>query len=132
MYLLDTNTCIQLWQRKNGRVNTRFEACKPSEVALCSIVKAELLFGALKSQNSISNMQLLNRWFLPMHSYLFDDAAALDYADIRHDLTTRGQVIGANDFMIAAIARAHNLTLVTNNTSEFSRVKNLSIEDWEL
>ena len=67
-----------------------------------------------------------------MHSYLFDDAAALDYADIRHDLTARGQVIGANDFMIAAIARTHNLTLVTNNTSEFSRVKNLSTEDWEL
>jgi len=37
-----------------------------------------------------------------------------------------------NDLMIAAIARCRQLTLVTHNTREFSRVPGLSIEDWEL
>jgi tRNA(fMet)-specific endonuclease VapC len=61
----------------------------------------------------------------------FDDLAADQYALIRADLEGRGQLIGANDLLIAAIARAHDLTLVTHNMAEFSRVGRLELEDWE-
>ncbi len=132
MFLLDTNTCIQLWQRKNLTVRKRFSLLKPTEVALCSVVKAELLLGAHKSQNRDSNLQLLKDLFLPLSSFQFDDEAAEAYGIIRYELESVGKVIGANDLMIASIAKANKLTLVTHNTNEFSRVKGLSIEDWEL
>jgi len=68
----------------------------------------------------------------PYRSLPFDDNAARHYADIRHDLETRRQIIGPNDLKIAAICRAHGITLVTSNTDEFNRVSGLLVENWEL
>lgn len=130
--LLDTNACIQLWQRKNLNLRRHFEQYRPAEIALCSVVKAELLFGALRSEQKENNLQLLQSLFAPLQSFDFDDIAAEHYAQIRADLTAQGNLIGANDLMIAAIARANQLTLITHNTGEFSRVQGLAIEDWEL
>ena len=132
IYLLDTNVCIQMWQRKNLTVRQHFARCSPSEIALCSVVKAELLFGACRSEQKESNLQLLRMLFAPLQSFDFDDNAAEHYAQIRADLTAQGALIGANDLVIAAIARANDATLVTHNRSEFSRVKGLQIEDWEV
>jgi tRNA(fMet)-specific endonuclease VapC len=61
-----------------------------------------------------------------------DEGAALQYAEIRADLKRRGCMIGANDLFIAAHARAQGLTLVTNNTAEFERVRDLKLENWTL
>ncbi len=61
----------------------------------------------------------------------FDDAAARTYGLIRAALEKEGQPIGPNDMLIASIALANGLVLVTHNTAEFSRVPTLSIEDWE-
>jgi len=61
----------------------------------------------------------------------FDDAAAVIYGRIRAQLATAGALIGPYDLQIAAIALANNLTVVTRNTQEFSRVPGLVIEDWE-
>ena len=130
--LLDTNACIQLWQRKNLNVRRYFVQYSPADIALCSIVKAELLFGALRSEHKESNSQLLQNLFAPLNSFDFDDNAAEHYAQIRADLTAQGKLIGANDLMIAAIARANKATLITHNTGEFSRVQGLLIEDWEI
>jgi len=130
--LLDTNACIQLWQRKNLNVRRYFVQHSPADIALCSIVKAELLFGALRSEQKESNSQLLQNLFAPLYSFDFDDNAAEHYAQIRADLTAQGKLIGANDLMIAAIARANKATLITHNTGEFSRVQGLLIEDWEI
>jgi tRNA(fMet)-specific endonuclease VapC len=132
IYLLDTNACIQLWQRQNLNVRRRFMQYAPSEIALCSVVKAELLFGALRSQQQEGNLARLQKLFAPLQSFEFDNQAAEHYAEIRAELTVKGQLIGANDLLIAAIARAQKVTLVTHNTSEFSRVSGLLIEDWEI
>jgi tRNA(fMet)-specific endonuclease VapC len=75
------------------------------------------------------------RWprFLPYVEALdVSDDAALHYAEIRADLKKRGALIGANDLFIAAHARALGLTLVTNNTAEFERVRSLTIDNWTL
>ncbi len=131
IHLLDTNACSQLWQRKNLTVRKNFTQHSPADIALCSVVKAELLFGALRSEQKESNLRLMQKLFAPPYNFEFDDNAANHYAQIRADLTAQGNLIGANDLMIAAIARANKATLITRNTDEFSRVQGLEIQDWE-
>jgi tRNA(fMet)-specific endonuclease VapC len=120
-----------LWQRKNLNIRKHFLQNGPPDVALCSVVKAELLFGALRSKQKEQNVQLLYKLFAPLNSFEFDDKATEHYAQIRAILTAQGNLIGSNDLMIAAIARANNAILCTHNIGEFSRVEGLEIEDWE-
>ena len=131
MYLLDTNICIRLLNERQHGIEQHFRSHTPSEIALCSIVKAELLFGARYSRRVSENLQRLKRFFAPLTSLDFDDRCAEEYAQIRADLTAQGKIIGPNDMLIAAVARANNATLVTHNVREFSRIVGLKIEDWE-
>ncbi len=131
MYLLDSNVCIHLLNERNPEIERNFRAHAPAEIALCSIVKAELLFGARHSQRVTGNLQRLKLFFKPLASLPFDDRCAEEYGQIRADLTARGNLIGPNDLLIAAIARAHDATLVTHNTREFARITALRMEDWE-
>lgn len=131
MYLLDTNVCIHLLNNRHSQIERHFRGCSPSEVALCSIVKAELLFGARNSKKVEANLQLLKHFFAPLVSLPFDDRCAEEYGAIRADLSAQGQLIGPNDLLIAAIARVHDAVLVTNNFKEFSRISGLRMEDWQ-
>ncbi len=131
MFLLDTNTCIRILNGSSSAVAARLQATSPAEVRLCAIVKAELLYGARNSTRVEANMRLLRRFFGPLASVPFDDRCAEEAAFIRLDLSRSGRPIGPNDLLIAAIARAHDAVLVTNNTREFGRVPGLRVEDWE-
>mgnify|MGYP005850159947 CR=1 FL=1 len=130
MYLLDTNICIHLLNQADPRLITQFKSRSPAEIALCSVVKAELLYGARRSGRVDANLLRLEFFFQPLSSLPFDDLCAQHYSMIRNDLERRGELIGPNDLLIAAIARAHQVTLVTNNTKEFNRVAELRVEDW--
>ncbi len=71
--------------------------------------------------------------FLPyVDAVPLDEDAAVHYAEIRADLKRRGAMIGANDLLIAAHARALDLTLVTNTIAEFERVDGLKLENWTI
>jgi len=131
MYLLDTNVCIHLLNNRHSQVETHFRRCAPSDIAVCSVVKAELLFGARHSKRVEANLQLLNHFFAPLTSLPFDDRCAEEYGVIRADISSQGKIIGPNDLLIAAIARAHDAILVTHNTHEFSRITGLRLEDWQ-
>ena len=130
-YLLDANTCIRILNSSNDEVLRRFTACQPADIVLCSVVKAELLYGARRSARIEFNLKRLEHFSAPLQSLPFDESCVHDYGLIRADLTAKGTPIGANDLMIAAITRAHDLILVTHNTGEFNRVAGLWIEDWE-
>jgi len=132
IYLLDTNVCIHLLNEKHPTILQHFKQQSPLDIAICSVVKAELLYGARRSQRVEANLQLLKAFFSPLQSLPFDDECAEHYGQIHADLLTQGKPIGPNDTFIAAIARANNATLITHNTSEFMRVPGLHIEDWEL
>jgi tRNA(fMet)-specific endonuclease VapC len=131
MYLLDTNACIAILNRSSTKIVDRFQARSPVEIGFSSVVKAELLFGARKSSRVEENLQVLARFFAPFRTIPFDDLCAEHYGSIRADLIRAGKPIGPNDLLIAATARAHDLTLVTANAGEFSRVIGLRIEDWQ-
>jgi tRNA(fMet)-specific endonuclease VapC len=128
-YLLDTNVCIGLVKGDDALVR-RCRAEHPRDLALCSPVKAELLYGARKSVRVEHNLAGLDRFFVAFRSYPFDDRAAEEYGLIRADLERAGLPIGGNDLLIAAIARARDCTLVTANTREFFRVPGLRVIDW--
>jgi len=130
-FLLDTNACVGYLNDTNASLVTRMKRCAPSELALCSMVKAELLFGARRSSHVSRNLGHLADLFGLFISLPFDDRCAEHYGLIRADLSREGRVIGPDDLMIAATARAHDLTLVTHNVGVFSRIVGLRIDDWE-
>jgi tRNA(fMet)-specific endonuclease VapC len=131
-YLLDTNACIACLRRKPSPVVARLRALDPDDVAVCSVVRAELLFGALRSRDPENERTLVERFLGPFQSLPFDDEAADKYSLIRNALERIGQRIGAHDLEIAAIALARGLTVVTHNVAEFARVPGLGWEDWHL
>lgn len=131
MFLIDTNVCIHFLNGSSLVVKKQFQQHLPEEIFLCSIVKAELLFGARKSQRVEANLQKLKLFFAPLSSLPFDDRSAEEAGLIRADLAAQGKPIGPNDLLIASIARAHDVVLVSHNNNEFARVTGLKLTDWE-
>lgn len=130
-YLLDTNVCIQFITGRSVAIKEKIEAIDTSSLFICSIVRGELEYGARKSSNPDKNLAILREFLACFPDINYDSAAAEFYGIIRAELEKQGTPIGPYDMQIAAIALANNCTLVTHNTSEFSRIKNLRIEDWE-
>ena len=122
-YLLDTNAWIAYLRQSNSRLVQRFLSVNPGEIALCSVVLAELFYGAHHGALSkqAANLSLIARLQQRFTSLPFDDRSAAEYGQIRATLAARGTPIGPNDLMIASIALAH----------EFGRVPHLKLEDWQ-
>lgn len=132
MYLLDTNACIRVLNNSSQKLIARLQSQSPLDLYLCSVVKAELLYGARRSRRVADNLRVLQTFFQPLTSLSFDDRCADEYAVIRADLESKGMMIGANDMLIAATAIANNCILVTHNVREFSRIIGIQFEDWEI
>lgn len=132
MYLLDTNACFAFLNGSSPPLVARLQRHNPGDILLCSVVKAELIYGAYHSYRVADNLRLLNRFFEPFLSLPFDDACCDVYGRIRSDLARHGTPIGPNDLLIAATAAANGVTLVTANQREFSRVAGLLFENWEV
>lgn len=129
-YLLDTNSWIYALKGRPAALVARLGRVEPNSVALCSVVKAELLYGAYRYGDPQRRLAALHSLFSRHRSLPFDDAAAEAYGLIRHTLEKVGQIIGPMDMLIAAIAVANDLTIVTHNISEFGRISDLRITDW--
>lgn len=130
-YLLDTNACIAYLNNPQSSVRYHLEKLKPSDVAVCSVVTAELFYGAMKSAAVARNLARLEEFLAPLVSLPFTDDSARIFGSIRATLASNGTPIGPYDLQIASIALEHGLVLVTRNTREFIRVPNLQVEDWE-
>ena len=129
-YLLDTNICIYLIKQKPEKVIARFQTLSISDIGISSITVAELEYGVYKSQQQEKNKNALMQFLLPLEIIEFSQDAAVIYGYMRSDLESKGLVIGPMDMLIAAHAMSLDITLVTNNIREFSRIPKLSLENW--
>ncbi|MBI2311250.1 MAG: type II toxin-antitoxin system VapC family toxin [Betaproteobacteria bacterium] len=128
--MLDTNTCIAIIKRKPPQAFRHLRAHKVGDVGISTVTLAELEFGVAKSQHGEKNQQALDEFILPLEIADFDADAARACGRIRADLEKRGTPIGSLDTLIGAHALALGVTLVTNNTREFSRIHGLNVADW--
>jgi tRNA(fMet)-specific endonuclease VapC len=129
-YLLDTDTCIYLMNGRYPQIDRRLQQCAPDAIVLSSIVVSELRFGAANSAHPVRNHTTLDIFLSAFEVLAYDNRAAGVYGEIRSLLRKGGHPIGSTDTFIAAHALANQLTLVTNNVREFSRIPQLKIENW--
>ncbi len=133
MYLLDTNACIALINGQPALIRNRFQKviAADSVVLVSSVVAFELWYGAAKSSRRAANEELLQKFFAgPVRWLAFEFEDAKFAGETRAALEAAGKPIGAYDLLIAAQALRHQLTLVTANVREFSRIQGLRWEDW--
>jgi tRNA(fMet)-specific endonuclease VapC len=129
-YMLDTSICIELIRGKGAKALARLRTCKVGEVAISSIVLAELQFGVERSARPEQNRIALYGFSAPLDIRPFGDHAAVAYGRVREALERAGLSIGPMDTLIAAHALAEGATLVTHNEREFRRVGGLTVENW--
>ena len=131
-YLFDTNICVHILNKSSQSVLEKFEETDLDDIVIPSVVAAELIYGANKSVKRDQNLMRFRTFINQFMLAGINSAAIETYGEIRSELERKGTPIGANDYFIAAIAKANGGVLVTNNTREFSRVSGLALEDWTM
>lgn len=129
-YLLDTNIWSALIRRSNTRLVKRFEALERNRLTLSPIVLGELQVGYYKGERTPKRLAVIEAIRSSSELLTINSRIADSYAQLRSQLELSGTPIGSNDTWIAAEALHHKLVLVTDNTSEFSRVPGLKVENW--
>ena len=130
MYHLDTDITVYAINGRSPQAVARMQLSQPGDIAVSTIVVAELEFAIAKSSRGARTADGIARFLRPLQIVPFGESAAIEYGKLRAYLERTGQVIGAMDMLIAAIALAEDATLVTNNVREFQRVPGLRIENW--
>ncbi|PYV60009.1 MAG: VapC toxin family PIN domain ribonuclease [Acidobacteria bacterium] len=129
-YLLDTNICIYIRQKRSPDLLHRFEKLRSGEAVISVITFGELLFGAEKSAHRTAALERLRELQIFLSVLPLPEASAGNYGKIRAELESKGEIIGNNDLWIASHALSSGLILVTNNEREFSRVRGLRTQNW--
>ena len=130
MKMLDTNICIYTIKQKPIEVLNRFKQEISDALCISAITLAELKHGIEKSVKPERNELALAQLLAALTVIQFDDLAAVEYGKICAYLQKHGTPIGTMDMLIAASALSEGMTLVTNNTREFERIPELSLENW--
>lgn len=129
-FLLDTNICIYIRQKKSPAILGRFRQLEAGEAGISVITFGELLYGAERSDQREKSLEALNEVTSLIPVLALPEEAGESYGRIRSDLERVGKTISNNDLWIAAHAKAANLILVTNNEKEFRRIGGLRIANW--
>ncbi len=128
--MLDTNICSYVLRRRPPSVKSRFDEVGPHDLAISTVVLAELLYGAARHARSAAIRREIDDLVSRLDVITWDEGAADNYGDIRAALERRGTPLGAMDMMIAAHARSRGATLVSNDVRHFDRVEGLLTENW--
>ena len=131
-YLLDTCTCIYYINGKHPQVHSNLHQHSAQDMFVSSVSKCEMYAGSGMSQTPQKSRAKQDRFLIRFVSLPFDDAAANQYGIIHSFLRKQGKLIKVPDMQIAAVALANNLIVVTSDTSDFSRIPSLTIEDWTI
>lgn len=132
VYMLDTDISSYIMKRSHDSVLKRLQKVEIGDVSISGITRSELMYGVEVSPRKQQDSAALQAFLKHVEVLDYPGEAALHYGQIRASLKMAGQMIGANDLLIAAHARALGLILVTNNTREFARVDGLKLENWTL
>lgn len=130
LFMLDTDISSYIMKRSNEAVLQRLRNTAVGEVCISVVTLAELRYGVEMSPRTLQDRAALEAFLRHVEVLDFSSASAGAFAEIRGGLKRSGTMIGANDLLIASHARSAQLTLVTNNVREFSRVPGLKIENW--
>jgi tRNA(fMet)-specific endonuclease VapC len=131
MYLLDTNICIFIKNKKFPQVLEKLHTAIQNEIYISSISVAEMEYGVFNSDDIERNSLSLIEFLAPFNIINFDDNDAVEFGKLRATLKKNGRIIGPYDMLIAAQALSKDLILVTNNTKEFNRIDGIKLEDWK-
>ena len=129
-YLIDTNICIYVMNKRPHEVIQKFKNIEIGQICISSITVSELYYGVSKSKLQKQNSKRLEEFLTPFEILPYDETASKFYGSIRSQLESQGSVIGPLDMLIAAHALSNDLVLVTNNEKEFKRIESLKIENW--
>ncbi len=127
-YLLDTNICIYFIKGKYD-LDKKIEKIDSENCFISEVTLAELKFGVENSEKKEKNQKVLDNFLsgitiIPIYN-------SLDiYAKEKARLRKAGMVIDDFDLLIGSTAIAHKITLVTNNSAHFKRLKGIEMEDW--
>ena len=130
MYLLDTNICIYAINGRHPRLNRHLLTVHPGDICVSSITVGELEYGAAKSHWGDRTREVMHAFLANFTVLPFTETDVILFGQLRARLAASGTPIGAYDVMIAAQGLSRKLIVVTHNTKEFTRIPNLTIEDW--
>jgi tRNA(fMet)-specific endonuclease VapC len=130
LYMLDTDICIYTSKQTHPKVSRRFNQLHFGQIGMSVVTYGELSFGARKSSRPTESLRKLAVLLEAIPVLAMDGGVAEHYGRLRSELQRQGKMIGNNDLWIAAHCLQLGLTLVTNNEREFSRIPDLTIENW--
>lgn len=128
-YLLDTNICVY-WLKGDEHIEQKILSIGLDNVALSFVNVSELYYGAYKSQRVDANLTLIRQLTDQLNVVESDEAISELFGEMKATLEKAGTIIDDADLFIAACAKVHGLTLVTNNVKHFRRIKGLRLENW--
>ncbi len=129
-FLIDTNICIYIMNKRPPEVIQKFKNIEIGQVGISSITVSELQYGVSKSKLREQNSKRLEEFLTPFQILPYDEDASKYYGEIRSQLESKGFIIGPLDLLIAAHALSQDLVLITNNEKEFKKIPLLKIENW--
>ncbi len=127
--MLDTNIISDLMRNPQGKAAKQIAKVGEDNICTSIIVAAELRYGCARSESK-RLLTAVEELLAEIEILPFDAPAEAEYGDIRTELETAGKPIGGNDLLIAAHARATEAIMVTANSNEFKRVRDLKVENW--
>lgn len=130
MFLIDTNILVYAMSGRYPKIEARLSEIPPDLVKVSAITCMELEYGAAKSRWGERTREKMRQFLAAFEKIPFTDMEAEVCAELRAELESEGQPIGAYDLLIAAQAKVWGLTLITHNLGEFQRVLGLKLEDW--
>jgi len=127
--LLDTNICIY-WLKGNEHIEQNILSLGIDNVSISFITVSELFYGAYKSQRLDQNLPIIRRLTERLNVIESAEAISEEFGKLKALLENAGTIIDDADIYIAACASVYGLTMVTNNTKHFKRIKGLKLDNW--
>ena len=129
--LLDTDILSELFKgHPTVREQTEKYLSEHSRLTFSQITQYEILKG-LRSKKAVKQIEAFTAFCQANTILPLTEAAILQAAQIYAELREDGRLISDADILVAAIAMTHRLTLVTNNTAHFKRIKDLNVKNWK-